>query len=155
VLNSKYSFRGVGLATPKITTGVEPVPWLGTNLGDGNREHLAAPPVTSRTTLEEFKMKKVIVSLAFGASALLATAASAAPLSTALRLFRTTVSKNVRMVCDEYGRLLAGTRFASRYHSRFVRLRPARTLPSTGVDTMTEDTTMMGRASESALVRAA
>src|SRR2546428_230951 len=69
----------------------------------GNMRRL--PRVTSlATTQEEFKMKKIIVSLAFGASALLATAASAAPLSNGLAVVPDNGIENVRMVCDEYGR---------------------------------------------------
>ena len=49
-------------------------------------------------------MKKIIVSLAFGASALLATAASSAPLSNGLAVVPDNGIENVRMVCDEYGR---------------------------------------------------
>jgi hypothetical protein len=49
-------------------------------------------------------MKKIIVSLAFGASALLATAASAAPLLNGLAVVPDNGIENVRMVCDEYGR---------------------------------------------------
>jgi hypothetical protein len=49
-------------------------------------------------------MKKLIIPLALGASALFATAASAAPLSSGLAVIPDNGVENVRMVCDEYGR---------------------------------------------------
>jgi hypothetical protein len=49
-------------------------------------------------------MNKLIISLALGASALFATAASAAPLSSGVAVNPDTNIENVRMVCDQYGR---------------------------------------------------
>jgi hypothetical protein len=49
-------------------------------------------------------MNRVIISLAVGASALFATAASAAPLSNGLTVIPDNGIENVRMVCDQYGR---------------------------------------------------
>jgi hypothetical protein len=49
-------------------------------------------------------MKKVIVSLALGASALFATAASAAPLTNGIAIMPDNGIENVRMVCNEEGR---------------------------------------------------
>ncbi len=49
-------------------------------------------------------MNKVIISLAFGASALFATAASAAPLTNGLAIVPDNGIENVRMVCNESGR---------------------------------------------------
>jgi hypothetical protein len=49
-------------------------------------------------------MNKVIISLALGASALFATAASAAPLANGIAVMPDNGIENVRMVCDQYGR---------------------------------------------------
>ena len=49
-------------------------------------------------------MNKVIISLALGACALFATAASAAPLSNGIAVMPDNGIENVRMVCNEYGR---------------------------------------------------
>ena len=49
-------------------------------------------------------MNKVIISLALGAGALFATAASAAPLSSGIAVMPDNGIENVRMVCNEYGR---------------------------------------------------
>jgi hypothetical protein len=49
-------------------------------------------------------MNKVIISLALGATALFATAASAAPLSNGIAVMPDSNIENVRMVCNEYGR---------------------------------------------------
>ena len=49
-------------------------------------------------------MNKTIISLALGATALFATAAGAAPLSSGLTLAPDANVENVRLVCDEYGR---------------------------------------------------
>jgi hypothetical protein len=49
-------------------------------------------------------MNKLAISLAVGATALLASAASAAPLSADLSVVPASNVQNVRMVCDEYGR---------------------------------------------------
>src|SRR3954463_15100396 len=49
-------------------------------------------------------MRKFIIPLAIGASALFATAASAAPLSNGLTVMPDNGIENVRMVCDEFGR---------------------------------------------------
>lgn len=49
-------------------------------------------------------MNKVIISLALGAGALFATAASAAPLSNGITVMPDNGIENVRMVCDETGR---------------------------------------------------
>jgi hypothetical protein len=49
-------------------------------------------------------MNKTIISLALGAGALFATAASAAPLTHGLAVIPDNGTENVRMVCDEYGR---------------------------------------------------
>ena len=49
-------------------------------------------------------MYKAIISLAVGASALFATAASAAPLSNGIAVMPDNGIENVRMVCNEYGR---------------------------------------------------
>ena len=48
-------------------------------------------------------MKKLIVSLAIGAGALLATGANAAPLSNGIAVMPDNGIENVRMVCDEFG----------------------------------------------------
>ena len=49
-------------------------------------------------------MYKAIILLATGASALFATAASAAPLSNGIAVMPDNGIENVRMVCNEYGR---------------------------------------------------
>lgn len=49
-------------------------------------------------------MNKVIISLAVGAGALFATAASAAPLSNGIAVMPDNGIENVRMVCDDSGR---------------------------------------------------
>jgi hypothetical protein len=49
-------------------------------------------------------MKKVMISLALGASALFATAASAAPLTNGVAVMPDNGIENVRMVCNEFGR---------------------------------------------------
>jgi len=49
-------------------------------------------------------MNRVILSLAVGASALLATAASAAPLTRGIAVAPDNGIQNVRVVCDQYGR---------------------------------------------------
>jgi hypothetical protein len=49
-------------------------------------------------------MKSLVISLAVGASALLASAASAAPLSTDLSVRPDGNIQNVRLVCNENGR---------------------------------------------------
>jgi hypothetical protein len=49
-------------------------------------------------------MNKLVISLAVGATALFASAASAAPLSADLSVVPASNVQNVRMVCDEYGR---------------------------------------------------
>ena len=49
-------------------------------------------------------MKSLVISLAVGASALLATAASAAPLSADVSVRPDGNIQNVRMVCNENGR---------------------------------------------------
>lgn len=49
-------------------------------------------------------MNKVIISLALGASALFATAASAAPLANGIAVTPDNGIQNVRMVCDQSGR---------------------------------------------------
>jgi hypothetical protein len=49
-------------------------------------------------------MNKLAISLAVGASALFATAASAAPLSADVSVVPQSNIQNVRMVCDESGR---------------------------------------------------
>jgi hypothetical protein len=49
-------------------------------------------------------MNKAIISLALGASALFATAASAAPLANGIAVMPDNGIENVRMICDEYGR---------------------------------------------------
>jgi hypothetical protein len=49
-------------------------------------------------------MKKLIVSLALGVGALLATGANAAPLSNGIAVMADNGIENVRMVCDDLGR---------------------------------------------------
>ena len=49
-------------------------------------------------------MNKAIIYLALGASALFATAASAAPLVNGIAVMPDNGIENVRMVCDQYGR---------------------------------------------------
>jgi hypothetical protein len=49
-------------------------------------------------------MNKVTISLALGAGALFATAASAAPIANGLTVMPDNGIENVRMVCNEYGR---------------------------------------------------
>ena len=49
-------------------------------------------------------MNKAIISLALGASALFATAASAAPLANGIAVAPDNGIENVRMVCDQSGR---------------------------------------------------
>ena len=49
-------------------------------------------------------MKKVLLTLALGASALFGTAAVAAPLSNGITALPDNGIENVRMVCNEYGR---------------------------------------------------
>jgi hypothetical protein len=52
----------------------------------------------------EFSMKKLVISLALGAGAMFASAASAAPLSNGLAVMPDNGIQNVRTVCNEYGR---------------------------------------------------
>src|SRR4051794_35071667 len=52
----------------------------------------------------EFGMNKIVISLALGAGALFATAASAAPLTNGLAVLPDNGIENVRMVCNENGR---------------------------------------------------
>jgi hypothetical protein len=49
-------------------------------------------------------MKNVVISLAIGAGALFASAASAAPLPSGLSTLPDSAIENVRLVCDQYGR---------------------------------------------------
>ena len=49
-------------------------------------------------------MKNVVISLALGAGALFASAATAAPLSIGAMMLPDSAIENVRLVCDEYGR---------------------------------------------------
>ncbi len=49
-------------------------------------------------------MNKIAISFAVGATALLATAATAAPLTAARSVAQDSNIQNVRMVCDENGR---------------------------------------------------
>ena len=49
-------------------------------------------------------MTKLMISLALGASAMFATAASAAPLSHGVAVTPDNGIENVRMICNEYGR---------------------------------------------------
>lgn len=49
-------------------------------------------------------MKKLVISLALGAGALFATAASAAPLANGIAVIPDNGIENVRMVCNDYGR---------------------------------------------------
>jgi hypothetical protein len=49
-------------------------------------------------------MKKIILSLALGAGALFATAASAAPIANGIAVLPDSGIENVRMVCDQSGR---------------------------------------------------
>ena len=49
-------------------------------------------------------MNKLVISLALGASAIFATAASASPLSSRVAVVPDNGIENVRMVCNEYGR---------------------------------------------------
>ena len=49
-------------------------------------------------------MKKVLISLALGASALFAGAASAAPIANGVAVMPDNGIENVRMICNEYGR---------------------------------------------------
>jgi hypothetical protein len=51
-----------------------------------------------------YTMKKIILSLALGAGALLATAASAAPIANGIAVLPDNGIENVRMVCDQSGR---------------------------------------------------
>ena len=57
-----------------------------------------------RATSEEFNMNKIIISLALGAGAMFATAASAAPLTNGIVAVPDNGIENVRMVCNEDGR---------------------------------------------------
>ena len=99
-------------------------------------------------------MKKVIVSLALGASDCSPPPHRRLRSPTALRLFRTTVSKTSAWSVTNMD--AAGGNAVHVALSFVIRTTtPRANATSTGVDTMTEDTTMMGRASESALVRAA
>jgi hypothetical protein len=65
---------------------------------------LDIPPVESAETQQESSMNKLIISLAVGAGALFATAASAAPLSNGIAVIPDNGIENVRLVCDQYGR---------------------------------------------------
>jgi hypothetical protein len=49
-------------------------------------------------------MNRIVLSLAVGAGALFATAASAAPLANGIAIVPDNGIENVRMVCDQYGR---------------------------------------------------
>ena len=49
-------------------------------------------------------MNKIVIALALGAGSLLATAASAAPLTNGIVAVPDNGIENVRMVCNEYGR---------------------------------------------------
>jgi hypothetical protein len=56
------------------------------------------------TQIEEANMKNVIISLAIGAGALLASGANAAPFSVGPLVMPDNGIENVRLVCDDYGR---------------------------------------------------
>lgn len=49
-------------------------------------------------------MRKLVISFAIGAGALLASSANAAPLSNGLAVMPDSDIENVRLVCDEFGR---------------------------------------------------
>jgi hypothetical protein len=81
------------------------VPWSGTDTANYRRNHWPVPRLTVIKTLQEkYQMKKVMIALALGASAMLASAASAAPLSKGVSVMPDNGIENVRMVCNEYGR---------------------------------------------------
>ena len=99
-------------------------------------------------------MNKVIISLALGASALFATAASAAPLSNGIAVMPDNGIENVRMVCDDNGRCWQSA-VSVAWSLRIPTITHRGSATSNGAATMTADITMMVRASASALVRAA
>ncbi len=57
-----------------------------------------------RERKRSFTVNKVIISLALGASAVFATAASASPISNGIAVTSDSGIENVRLVCNEYGR---------------------------------------------------
>ena len=99
-------------------------------------------------------MNKVIISLALGAGALFATAASAAPLSNGIAVMPDNGIENVRMVCDESGRCWR-QRVIAASSSRIPTIMRRANATSNGADIMTMATTIAARASGSASVRAA
>jgi hypothetical protein len=82
--------------------------------GFAGRLSCYSPPQPEQTTAETLapsthpvrrtKMKKLVISLAVGASALFATAATAAPLTVNPSVAPDSNIQNVRMVCNENGR---------------------------------------------------
>jgi hypothetical protein len=91
-------------------------------------------------------MNKAIISLALGASALFATAASAAPLANGIAVMPDNGIENVRMVCDQYGRCWRDR------GSRRVIIQDSNSADIMMAGTMA-GTTITGRASGSALGR--
>jgi hypothetical protein len=67
------------------------------------REHSLTGWVGGHRTLRSSVMKKLIVAFAMGAGTLLATGATAAPLSNGMAVMADNGIENVRMVCDEFG----------------------------------------------------
>ena len=99
-------------------------------------------------------MNKAIISLALGASALFATAASAAPLANGIAVMPDNGIENVRMVCDQSGRCWRDR------GSRRVIVQDRTTtrranVTSNSADIMMAGTIIAGRASGSALDRVA
>jgi hypothetical protein len=67
-------------------------------------EQSSAEPIGSPTSRQEDIMNKIAICFAMGASALFATAATAAPLSANQSVAPESNIQNVRMVCNENGR---------------------------------------------------
>ena len=99
-------------------------------------------------------MNKAIISLALGASALFATAASAAPLANGIAVMPDNGIENVRMVCDQSGRCWRD-RGSRRVIIQTCTTTRRANVTSNSADIMMAGTIIAGRASGSALDRLA
>ena len=99
-------------------------------------------------------MKKLILPLVIGASALFASAASAAPLSNGLSVMPDNGIENVRLVCDDAGRCYR-TRGGGRVVIEREYVTATTTTRATGITEAAMATMIAARASVSALDRVA
>ena len=154
-LHSDYdsAHGGLGIADWRL----KQCPRGGINRGLNLRNNWSFQPLARRNlefNLQEFSMNKAIISLALGASALFATAASAARSQMASRLCQTTESKTSAWSVinpDAAGGI--GVRAALSFRTRTTTRRA--NVTSNSADTMMAGTIIAGRASGSALDRVA